>query len=77
MELCKAWKMDCYAGTFITTTGPNNSSAKFIDSDLVIICAGHEFSYKFSAADKDGDELKYSLCDAYTSNNFFFGIDIT
>lgn len=64
-------------GTFITPTGPNNNSARFKDSDLVIICADHEFSYDFGASDKDGDELHYSLCDAYTSNNFFFGIDIT
>ena len=64
-------------GTFITPTGPNNNSARFKDSDLVIICADHEFHYDFGATDKDGDELHYSLCDAYTSNNFFFGIDIT
>lgn len=64
-------------GTFIIPTGPNNNSARFKDSDLVIICANHEFSYNFGATDKDGDELHYSLCNAYTSHNFMFGIDIT
>ena len=35
-----------------------------------MICADNPFSYSFAAEDKDGDELSYSLCDAYSSSNF-------
>ena len=63
-------------GTFILPTGPNNNSARFLDNDLVIICAGNEFKYSFAAEDKDGDKLAYSLCNAYRSDNFMFGIDL-
>ena len=64
-------------GTFLLTTGPTNSSARFVGSDLVIICASHEFEYSFAAQDPDGDELTYSLCSAYRSDNFMFGVDLT
>lgn len=63
-------------GTFILPTGPKNNSAKFVGNDLVIICAGNPFNYSFAAEDKDGDELFYSLCSAYRSDNFMFGIDL-
>lgn len=65
------------SGTFTLPTGPNNNSAKFVGNDLVIICAGNEFNYSFAAEDKDGDELVYSLCYAYRSDNFMFGVDVT
>ncbi|MEP6844429.1 MAG: gliding motility-associated C-terminal domain-containing protein, partial [Panacibacter sp.] len=64
-------------GTFNITSGPKNNSARFIGNDLVIFCAGHEFKYSFAAEDKDGDQLAYSLCYAYRSDNFMFGIDLT
>ncbi len=63
-------------GTFTLPSGPKNNSAKFIGNDLVMICADNPFSYSFAAEDKDGDELSYSLCDAYSSSNFLFGIDL-
>jgi len=63
-------------GTHHVTNGPNNTSARFAGNDLAIICAGHEFTYSFAAEDKDGDELEYSLCYAYRSDNFMFGIDV-
>ncbi|HEY6976074.1 MAG TPA: PKD domain-containing protein [Chitinophagaceae bacterium] len=63
-------------GTFLLPSGPKNNSARFIGSDLVIICAGHPFTYSFAAEDKDGDTLKYSLCSAYRSDNFLFGVDL-
>jgi gliding motility-associated-like protein len=46
-----------------------NNSAQFTGSDLVIVCAENDFSYSFGAEDADGDELRYSFCDAYTSTN--------
>ncbi|MBG9376118.1 gliding motility-associated C-terminal domain-containing protein [Panacibacter sp. DH6] len=64
-------------GTFLLTAGPTNSSARFTGSDLVIICASHEFEYSFGSEDPDGDELTYSLCNAYRSDNFMFGVDLT
>lgn len=63
-------------GTFVLPTGPSNNSARFVGNDLVIVCAGNPFSYSFAAEDKDGDQLFYSLCDAFRSDNFMFGIDI-
>ena len=54
-------------GTVTGATAPRNSSANFTGSDLVIICAGNSFSYSFAAADADGDQLRYSFCEAYQS----------
>jgi len=48
-------------------TAPQNNSARFIGSDLVLVCAGNSFSYSFGATDPDGDELHYSFCEAYNS----------
>ncbi|MEO5995646.1 MAG: gliding motility-associated C-terminal domain-containing protein [Chitinophagaceae bacterium] len=45
--------------------GPTNTSAAFVGSDLVVICAGSPFNYSFAAVDSDGDNLRYSFCDAY------------
>lgn len=42
-----------------------NNSAKFTGNDLVVVCADNSFSYDFSATDPDGDELRYSFCNAY------------
>ncbi len=63
-------------GTFVLPSGPKNNSATYAGNDLVIICAGNPFTYSFAAEDKDGDELTYSLCDAYKSDNYQFGIDL-
>ena len=37
----------------------------FTGSDLVTICANNPFKYDFGAEDIDGDELRYSFCNAY------------
>jgi len=60
-------------GTSVAADGPDNNSAHFAGSDLVIICANNYFTYDFSATDLDtkdvnkGDSLVYSFCNAYTS----------
>lgn len=46
-----------------------NNSAKFVGSDLVIVCANNSFSYSFAASDPDKDELRYSFCEAYRSSS--------
>ena len=50
-------------------TAPQNSSANFLGSDLVIVCANNDFSYSFAAGDPDGDVLRYTFCEAYGSTN--------
>ena len=52
-------------GTKSFNTAPENNSAQFIGSDLVIICADNSFSYSFAASDPDHDQLRYSFCNAY------------
>ncbi|MBB1285263.1 gliding motility-associated C-terminal domain-containing protein [Flavisolibacter sp. BT320] len=52
-------------GSGATTGAPVNNSAKFGGNDLVVICANTFFKYDFSAVDADGDELRYSFCNAY------------
>lgn len=54
-------------GTTPVSTGPENNSAAFTGSDLVVVCANNNFSYSFAAHDVDGDELRYTFCDAYAS----------
>lgn len=49
--------------------GQRNNSAVFIGSDLVIVCANNSFTYSFAALDNDGDQLRYSFCEAYTHSN--------
>lgn len=49
--------------------GPENNSAIFTGSDLVVICADNDFTYSFAAEDADGDELRYSFCEAYASTS--------
>jgi len=48
-------------------SGPKNNSAKFVGNDLVVVCANNRFAYSFAAQDDDGDQLRYSFCDAYNS----------
>jgi gliding motility-associated-like protein len=47
--------------------GPDNESARFVGSDLVVICANNRFTYSFAAEDNDGDNLSYYFCSAYAS----------
>jgi len=54
-------------GTGSIATAPVNNSATFTGSDLVIVCANNQFTYSFAAQDIDGDELRYSFCEAYAS----------
>jgi gliding motility-associated-like protein len=54
-------------GTSHAETTTENNSAHFTGSDLVIVCASNSFSYSFAADDADGDELRYSFCEAYVS----------
>lgn len=56
-------------GTAAGADLPKNNSAAFIGSDLVIVCANNSFSYSFAALDNDGDELRYSFCNAYQSSS--------
>lgn len=56
-------------GTAPVATGPTNTSAVFVGSDLVIVCAESYFSYSFAAEDADEDELRYFFCAAYASSN--------
>jgi len=56
-------------GTAAGANLPKNSSAAFIGSDLVIVCAQNSFSYSFAAQDNDGDELRYTFCSAYQSSS--------
>ena len=55
------------SGTTVAN-GPQNTSANFIGSDLVVVCANNNFSYSFAAQDADGDALRYSFCTAHNSN---------
>lgn len=50
-------------------TGPENNSAHFVGSDLVVVCAENPFTYSFAAQDADGDELRYSFCNSYISGS--------
>jgi len=49
-----------------------NNSARFTASDLVVVCANNKFSYSFAATDPDGDELRYSFCNAFVSGGASF-----
>ncbi|MEP6728931.1 MAG: gliding motility-associated C-terminal domain-containing protein [Bacteroidota bacterium] len=51
------------------TDAPANNSAHFTGNDLVIICENNSFSYSFGASDADGDQLRYSFCNAYAGGN--------
>lgn len=56
-------------GTSGNALDPNNNSALFTGSDLVIVCANNDFSYSFAAFDQDGDQLRYTFCSAYASTS--------
>lgn len=56
-------------GTSGNITNVKNISAKFIGSDLVIVCSNNAFKYSFAATDDDGDELRYYFCEAYRSSS--------
>lgn len=57
-------------GTAQLNEAPANNSAQFTGSDLVVVCAGNDMKYSFAATDPDGDQLRYSFCNAWqtTSN---------
>lgn len=55
-------------GTAVLATAPENSSARFTGSDLVVVCSGNAMSYSFAAVDPDSDELRYSFCNAYQTS---------
>jgi gliding motility-associated-like protein len=54
-------------GTAGIASGPQNNSAAFTATDLVVVCADNDLSYSFAAQDADGDVLRYSFCEAYAS----------
>jgi gliding motility-associated-like protein len=54
-------------GSASIASAAENNSAHFTGNDLVVVCANNSFSYSFAAFDADGDELRYSFCDAYQS----------
>ncbi len=54
-----------YAAEIPGNADAKNTSARFIGSDMVAVCANNSFSYSFAAQDDDGDELRYSLCNAF------------
>lgn len=51
------------------SSAPENNSATFTGSDLVVVCANNDFTYSFAAVDSDGDALRYLFCEAYASTN--------
>ncbi len=51
------------------SSAPENNSATFTGSDLVVVCANNDFAYSFAAEDADGDALRYFFCEAYASTN--------
>jgi gliding motility-associated-like protein len=55
-------------GNAIVANAPENTSARFTGSDLVVVCANNNFNYSFAAVDEDGDQLRYSFCNAYRSS---------
>ncbi len=51
------------------TEAPANNGAHFTGDDLVVICENNSFSYSFAAEDADGDDLRYTFCNAYAGGN--------
>ena len=45
----------------------HNSSPQFLVKDTALVCANKSFKLDFGAVDPDGDQLTYSLCEAYTA----------
>ncbi|MCU7549496.1 gliding motility-associated C-terminal domain-containing protein [Chitinophagaceae bacterium LB-8] len=56
--------------TTTMATAPQNNSARFNSDDMVVVCADNSFNYSFAAEDLDGDELRYSFCNAYQGGSF-------
>lgn len=56
--------------TTSVTAAPENNSARFSGNDMVVVCADNSFTYSFAAQDADGDELRYSFCNAYQGGSF-------
>lgn len=52
-------------GTALGQNAEKNSSAQFAQKDTVTVCGNSYFEFPFSCTDEDGDELKYSFCDAF------------
>lgn len=52
-------------GTAPQQNAPENNSARFTGSDLVVVCSNNSFNYSFAATDPDGDQLRYTFCNAY------------
>lgn len=56
-------------GTAQMPDAPANNSARFTGDDLVVVCAGNDMKYSFAATDPDGDQLRYSFCNAYQTTS--------
>ena len=56
-------------GTAITNMAPINNSPQFILNDTAVICAGHYFTFNFTAIDPDSDSLVYSFAPAYVGGS--------
>lgn len=52
-----------------------NSSPSFSNDEAVLVCAGKKFTYDFSAKDKDGDDLTYTMTPAYGGGQPTIGED--
>ncbi|RYZ22578.1 MAG: PKD domain-containing protein, partial [Chitinophagaceae bacterium] len=52
-------------GTNLNPLGPTNSSSTFLVNDTVVVCRNSFFRFSFEATDPDGDQLRYSFCDAW------------
>ncbi|RYY55425.1 MAG: T9SS type B sorting domain-containing protein [Chitinophagaceae bacterium] len=46
-----------------------NNSAIFNGRDTIVVCGGYPFTYSFGALDADGDELRYSFCNAFVGGS--------
>ncbi len=56
-------------GTAQLPDAPANNSAQFTGNDLVVVCAGNDMKYSFAATDPDGDQLRYSFCNAWQTTS--------
>lgn len=56
-------------GSSTGADAPRNSSATFLVNDTAVVCSNSYFTYNFNAVDPDGDELRYSFCDAWVGGS--------
>ena len=56
-------------GTMQVLNAPNNNSASFTGTDLVLVCANNAMRYSFEANDLDGDQLRYRFCNAFKTGD--------